>query len=248
MTAAASSPAVLLLHPLGVDRTMWDPLVERLDGMHAFAIDLLGHGAAPPPQTRSSVEDYAAAAADLLRRRDDGPVHVVGVSLGGLVAQVIASAHPELVARLVIVDAVPVYPEQMRQMWRDRATAVRADGMSAVLDPTLALWFTQAARERSTPEVARARDLLAVADPEGYARSCEVLETADTTDRLPSIVAPTLVVCGTEDAPAFTAAAPRMTASIPDARLEWIEGARHAAAFERPDAMRTLLQEFLVTS
>jgi 3-oxoadipate enol-lactonase len=246
MSGRTGEPAVVLLHPLGVDRSVWEPLTDRLTGLHVVAIDLAGHGSAPTPTERSTVQDYAAPVARAIRDSGDQPVHVVGVSLGGLVAQVLAAEQPELVDRVVLVDAVPVYPEQMRQMWRERAEAVRTNGMSAVLEPTLALWFTQAARERMTPEVQHARRLLENADPEGYARSCEVLETADTTELLARIAAPTMVVCGTEDAPAFTAAAPRMVAAIPDARLEWLEGARHAAALERPDAMAALLREFLL--
>jgi 3-oxoadipate enol-lactonase len=246
MMSPTGEPTVVLLHPLGVDRTVWEPLTARLTGLRPVALDLPGHGSAAAPSQRSTVQDFAAAVAQAIRESSDEPVHVVGVSLGGLVAQVLAAEQPELVDRLVIVDAVPIYPEQMRQMWRDRAAAVRAEGMTAVLEPTLALWFTQAARERRSPEAEQVRLLLEAADPEGYARSCEVLETADTTELLADIAAPTLVVCGSEDAPAFTAAAPRMTAAIADARLAWLEGARHAAAFERPDAMAALLREFLL--
>ena len=245
MVSAGVGPPVVLLHPLGVDRTVWRPVEEAVPGFRFLSYDLPGHGATPAPQERCTVEDLSDQLAELLRTADVGPVHVVGVSLGGLVAQALAAREPDLVDHLVVVDAVAVYPSAMRDMWRERAALVRAQGIVPVVVPTLDLWFTVGALERNDSPVRAVRRLLLDTHPEGYARACEVLESADTTDLLECITAPTMVVCGEDDAPAFTAAAPRLAAAIADARLEWLRGARHAGAFEHPSSFAALLASFL---
>jgi 3-oxoadipate enol-lactonase len=132
----------------------------------------------------------------------------------------------------------------MQQMWRDRAVLVRECGMAPVVDPTLELWFTGEARAAEMPVVATTRSLLSAADPDGYAWACDLLASADTRGLLPAIKAPVLVVCGDQDAPAFTEAAPALAATVPDGRLSWLAGARHGAAFERPRELADLLMAF----
>jgi 3-oxoadipate enol-lactonase len=245
MVRAGDGPPVVLLHPLGVDRTVWRQVEMAIPGFRFLTYDLPGHGATPAPGERCTVEDLSDQLADLLRTADVGPAHVVGVSLGGLVAQALAAREPALVDHLVVVDAVAVYPSAMRDMWRERAALVREQGIEPVVVPTLELWFTAGALERDEDVVRTVRRLLRDTNPEGYARACEVLESADTTDLLERITAPTMVVCGEDDAPAFTAAAPLLAESVAGARLEWLTGVRHAGAFEHPSAFAALLASFL---
>lgn len=243
---SGTGPEVLLLHPLGVDRSVWGPVAERLDGFSVLTCDLPGHGQTPRPDGPNDVDAIAGKLAATLREQGSGTVHVVGVSLGGLVAQALAAQHPEAVDRLVVVDAVAAYPPAMRAMWSDRAALVRSAGMQAVIEPTLQLWFTAATLQGGDEVVGHVTRLLRTADPEGYAVACELLAEVDNGPLLADIEAPTLVVCGDDDAPAFTAAAPTMAAAVQDGRLVWLEGLRHAGALERPDAFADLLRSFLV--
>lgn len=244
---------VVLLHPLAAGHRFWTEVVPLLDGHRVHLCDLPGHGDAPVPARRYGVTDLAAwLAAELDRLRaagtgggPDGRFTVVGVSLGGLIAQQLAADRPDLVDRLVLADTVATYPEPMRELWRERAAIARERGMAPLAEPTLTTWFTAAALAAGTPAVALARELFLATDPEGYARACEALETADTTPVLPRITAPTLVVCGDDDMPAFTAAAPALRDAIAGARLEWIGPARHAAVIERPDRFAAALRGFL---
>jgi 3-oxoadipate enol-lactonase len=242
--STGSGPAVLLLHPLGVDRSVWEPVAAQLPGLTVITCDLPGHGETPAGST--AVGDLADQLALALREIGALPAHVVGVSLGGLVGQALAARHPEVVARLVVADAVAIYPPAMQQMWTDRAALVRAEGMGPVVDPTIELWFTQRAREEGRATVADVRGLLEGADPEGYARACELLASVDTRHLLADIAAPTLVVCGDDDAPAFTAAAPVLAGAVRNGELVWIPGARHAGAVEQPEVFAGLLRSFLL--
>ncbi len=242
-SAVGQGPTVLLLHPLGVDRTVWGRLARRLAGFRVLSYDLPGHGASPAPAGPLVVGDLADQAARVLDQ-EAGPAHVVGLSLGGLVAVDLAARHPGVVRSLVVVDAVARYPEAMRRMWHDRAALVRERGMEPVVAPTLDLWFTAEARTGRAPVVGEVEALLRAMDPEGYARACELLAEADTRELLPRVAAPTLVVCGDDDAPPFTAAAPVLAEATGEGRLAWLLGARHAGALEQPEAIADLLRAF----
>ena len=238
---------LLLLHPLVVDRHVWDGISAELPGFRVLTYDFPGHGEAPPPSRTTSIEELAEQLAALLDEHGLSGVHVAGVSLGGLVAQVLATTRPDLVAALALVDAVATYPEPVRQQWRDRQVSAREQGMEHLVEPTLALWFTAQAREQGHPAVALVERAVRAMDPEGYARTCESLETVDLTPLAARITAPTLVVCGEDDAPPFVAAAPWFAATIPGARLVWLSPARHAGVLEQHEQFVTALREFLAT-
>jgi 3-oxoadipate enol-lactonase len=243
--SAGEGPPVLLLHPLGADRSFWDAVVPALDGFEVLTYDFPGHGATPAPEQPYTIEDLADQARSLLADVGHEHVDVVGVSLGGLVAQRLAADAPELVGRLVIVDAVPVYPEPLREMWRDRAGRAPAEGMAPFVDPTLALWFTADLMAGGGEVVESVRRALLDADPRGYALACRALEQADVTGALDRITATTLVVCGEDDAPPFTAAATELAARLPGARVVWLAPARHAGVLEQPEQFRAALVDFL---
>jgi 3-oxoadipate enol-lactonase len=238
-------PAVLLLHPLGVDRSFWDGVLPALDGFEVLTYDFPGHGQTPAPAEPYTIEDLADQARSLLADAGYDRVDVVGVSLGGLVAQQMAADAPQLVRRLVVVDAVAVYPQVLRDMWRDRAARAPVEGLEPFVDPTLGLWFTADTVAEDGPVVDAVRRAFLAGDPRGYALACQALEQADVTGVLDRITAPTLVVCGEDDAPPFIAAARDLGERLPDARVVWLSPARHAGVLEQPDQFRDALLGFL---
>lgn len=229
----------VLLHPLGADRTFWDPVRAELDPGRSVALDLPGHGSAAPLHRGAGVEVFAAAVAGQLAALS-GPVHLVGVSLGGILAQQLAVDRPDLVASVYLVDTVAVYPEAMRRMWHERAETARRGELSSLVQPMVEMWFTPTLVADEDARVQRARESFAGTDAEGYARSCDLLATVDLRDRLAGLTVPAVVVCGEDDAPPFRAAATGLADAAGGAPVYWLPG-RHACAVESAQAFAALL-------
>lgn len=238
---------VVLLHPLGVDGSFWDGVVPALAGFEVLTYDFPGHGRTPVPGQPFTIEDLTEQLVGLLAHAGHSRVDVVGVSLGGLVAQRLAADHPELVRRLVIVDAVAVYPSALKQQWRDRAAKTPVDGLDPLVDPTLSLWFTAERLAEGGDLIEQVRRLLLDTDPTGYARTCQALEEVDLTEVTGRITAPTLVMCGEDDALPFTAASRALAGELAGAQLVWLSPARHAGVLEQPGQFQQALLSFLVT-
>jgi 3-oxoadipate enol-lactonase len=230
-----STPFVFL-HPLGADARFWDPVRAELVPHKSVALDLPGHGSAQPAALGAGIDAYAAAVAHQLDER----AHLVGMSLGGLVAQELGVSRPDLVASVVLVDTVPVYPEPFRQMWRERAGTARQGGLSTLVEPMVAMWFSSELAAASDPRVEQARYTFGSTDPEGYARACDVLAEVDLRDRLASLTVPAMVVCGEDDAPAFREGASWLARATGDGTVHWLPG-RHACAVENPTKFADLL-------
>lgn len=225
----------VFLHPLGADAGFWDPVRAELVPRTSLALDLPGHGTAPPPALGAGIDAYAAAVAEQLGE----PAHLVGMSLGGLVAQELGASRPDLVASVVLVDTVAVYPEPMRQMWRDRADIARTQGLESLVEPMVDMWFSAELAAQADPRVQQARRTFASTDPEGYARTCDVLAGVDLRDRAASLTVPAVVMCGQDDAPPFRDAATWL-ATATRGSPHWLPG-RHACAVEHPASFVELL-------
>jgi 3-oxoadipate enol-lactonase len=236
------SRPLVLLHPLGTDGGFWRPVLEHLGDETVLTPDLPGHGTAPAAAGPTLADLGRAVLADLDQAGLDR-VDLVGLSIGGLVGQYLAATAPERVARLVLVDTVVTYPPEMRDMWRSRAAAVRAEGTAAFVEPTLALWFTAGFRAAGGPVVAAAAAGVVRSPAEGYARACDLLARVDTAELLAEIRCPTLVMCGDDDAPPLVAAARQLAGTLSDARVAWLPG-RHAAAVENPAEFAAVLRGF----
>jgi 3-oxoadipate enol-lactonase len=230
------SAPLVFLHPLGADACFWDPLRAELGERTSMALDLLGHGSTALPELGAGIDAYATAVAEQLV----GPVHVVGMSVGGLVAIEIAVARPDLVASVVLLDTVSVYPESFQHTWRERAHTARTSGLTSLVEPMVEMWFSAELAAAADPRVEQARRTFISTDPEGYARTCDMLAEVDLRDRVTSLAVPAVVVCGEDDAPAFRNGANSLAGATGDGSVQWLPG-RHACAVENPTKFADLL-------
>lgn len=232
---------IVLLHPLASGPDFWNGVRAHLPAQHLLSCDL----AAATPAAGLGLTALTDAVATEITPYDDGDVTIVGVSLGVLVALDLSQRYPALVSRMVLADGVPIYPEPMQQMWRERATTARTVGITGLLEPTLRLWFSPATLTAGGPVLDAATRTFLAFDPLCYARQCEILEQADLRGAAEKVTVPTLVVCGTNDAPPFVEAARWFHRTIDHSELRWIDGGYHAAAMEFPAEFAGLVEGFL---
>ena len=200
---AGAGPPLVMLHCLGVDHRFWDFAAGLARDFTVLRYDLPGHGASVVPAGPYRIADLAAQLADILRAHGIVRAHVAGISLGGLIAQAFAAAHPDRVHRLILIDTTPRYVDEMRAMWDQRAAIARTQGVAPLIDDLLNVWFSAAALARDGTGVRYVREALRRCPGEGYALACEALKAADLAGDAAQIVAPTLVVCGDDDISSF---------------------------------------------
>ena len=235
---------VLLLHPVGLDATCWESQVEALmSSYRVLRVDLRGHGRSdvpPPPYTLSG---FAADVDTLLRQLGLAPADVIGLSLGGMVAQVLALEHPTDVRSLVLVDTNSTLSAEARRAMVERGEAARWGGMTSILDSTLSRWFTPGFM--GSEIVAGTRKRLLADDVEGWAAAWRAISELDTEPRLPEIRVPTLVIIGENDLSVPVSRARAMADRISGAAFHVVPGAPHMAPLERPDLFNPPVLEFL---
>jgi 3-oxoadipate enol-lactonase len=239
------APTVVLAGSLGSTLAMWAPQVPVL-GQHFRVVryDARGHGGSPIPPGPYSIDDLVDDVVALLDTVQVERAHVVGLSLGGMMAMRLAAREPTRVDRLVLACTSPLLTPP--QAWAERAALVRSQGTAAVADAVVARWLTDERRAAHPEEVQWLADMIAATPAEGYASSCTAIETMDLRADLPRITAPTLVIGGAEDPSMPRAHQEAIVAAIPGARLRMVEHAAHLASFEQPDVVNAMLLAHLI--
>jgi pimeloyl-ACP methyl ester carboxylesterase len=235
----AGEPLVLL-HGVGLDRTIWDPLLPYLEGFEVVLCDLPGHGASPALAGPTDLAALAAAVREVV----DRPAHVVGFSLGGLVAERLALDEPDGVRSLTLVATVADRDEAARAAVRRRLASAAAN-LHGSFEAALARWFGGGLGARAPRHVANVRAALHRADPASYLACYAVFAEADAEvwPELPRIAAPVLAITGAEDAGSTPAMAAKIAAAVPDGRAETVPHARHLLPLEAPEALARAIIE-----
>lgn len=242
---AGSGPFVTFCHSLATDHTIWSSQAKTLqDRYSVLTYDLRGHGrtsASSGAYTLELLADDVLALWDALRIDAS---HVVGISLGGMIAQTLALRARKRVASLVLADTSSFYPPDAASNFNERAHLVSEQGVGVMVDSTLERWFTTAYRAARPEVLERIGNLIRGTSVAGYAGCCQAISKLNTFEHLDEIRCPALVIVGEEDQGTPPEMARALAGGIKGARLEIIPGA-HLTCIEQADHFNRLLSDFL---
>lgn len=248
---SGTGPPVVLSHGLLWSTRLFDPQVVALRARYrCVAYDHRGQGrSADDAAGAIDLETCYADAVALLEALALGPVHWVGLSMGGFVGMRLAARRPDLVRSLALLETTAAAEAPAAApRYRRLALAARLLGVRAVAGRVMPIMFgrtflTDPARAE---ERAEWRTRLAGNRRAIWRAVLGVVERAPLADvELARITAPTLVVVGDEDVATPPAHAEHLAACIPGARLAVVGGAGHSCTVEQPARVNALLADFL---
>jgi pimeloyl-ACP methyl ester carboxylesterase len=241
-------PDVLLIGGLGDTVESWQFQLDGLsDRYRMTAFDNRGAGRTAMPDGPLTVEAMADDAAGVLRALDIPAAHVAGFSGGSLIAQELALRHPQLVRSLVLQSTWPA-PDPYLRKWGQfvRWLVEAAPSERAFLEGFFLDIYTPRAHNDGTVEQI-IEEVLAFPHkqaPEDVQRSLDAFLEHDTSDRLPQIAAPTLVLAGGLD----TTSRPELCRAVADliagARFELMDQESHQPFQEVPDFWNARVDAF----
>ena len=236
----------VFVHPVGMDLTYWGEQIEALHGSHDLvAYDLPGNGSTPGTPADWTFDVAAETLAEVVRSIGVGRVNVVGISIGGMIAQAFALAHPEAMHSLVLIGTAATFPDDERSFARGRAATARSDGMAAIIPSTLERWFTPETTARRPDIVDRVRKSMLADDPTIYAAMWDMIAELDFAPRLGELTCPALIMTGATDPICPPAIARAMHAGIAGSDLTMVPDAAHMCILEQPGFINDRLAVFL---
>ena len=241
-----TSTPLVLVHGVGLDHTMWLPVMAILARRRTIAYDMVGHGRAAKPAGPCTLDTFVeqlAAIVDVL----DCDIDLVGFSMGALVAQGLAlSDKSSRIRRMVLLNGVYDRSPAERRAILDRVAEVRNGGFAATIEPAIERWFTPSFAAARPDVLATVRQRLRANNEGAYADAYEVFATADAelAGRVGSIVTPTLVATGRGDRRSTPAMAEALAKSLPNGQSMILNRLRHLTPVEAPNVVATLIDEF----
>jgi 3-oxoadipate enol-lactonase len=171
-------------------------------------------------------------------------IALVGLSLGGMIAQSFALLYPDRVSSVVLAHTFSRVGEPMIAAWNERRSAVASQGMTSQVASTLERWFAPQFRQSAPLTVEWIAGMIRATQPAGYIGAAEAIQHLDYLDRLRELRQPTLVVAGSEDKGTSPAVA-EMCAQLPNASLLVLENAGHLGCVDQPVPFTERVGEFL---
>ncbi|MFT3707909.1 MAG: alpha/beta hydrolase [Archangium sp.] len=239
-----SGPPVLLLHGLGSSAFDWSRVAPLLPGFRLLMPDARGHGQSDKPAGKYGVALSAHDIAAMLDALGLKSVHVVGLSMGGMIGFQLAVDRPDLVGSLTAINSGPsmaVKGIAMRVALTIRTFVIRTFGPAAMARMIAKKLFPEPSQQAMRDEVEKR---IGANDRDVYLRSTQGLIGWTMEERLGELKCPVLVV-GSEHDYTTVDFKRAYTDKIKGARLEVIKGSRHFATFDAPEAVAALLNPFL---
>ncbi len=237
-------PALVFSNSLGTDFRIWDPMIAHLPpGFRILRYDTAGHGLSD----HAGAQSIEAHANDLIALMDHvgiGQASLIGLSVGGLIAQAVGKAAPQRLSKIVFCDTA--HKIGTDDIWNDRIAMIERDGMQAVLDATLERWFTSAFRE-TAPDFALWRAMLLRTPVAGYCDLGRAIRDADFTGDCGALDIEALCICGADDGSTPPALMQDFAARLPRARYIELDACGHIPCVEQPARLAQEIAAFAAT-
>jgi 3-oxoadipate enol-lactonase len=240
------APFVTLSHSLAANIDLWElqlPVLRRK--YRILRLDTRGHGGSSAPPGPYTMEMLAADAIGLLDILAVRRTHFVGISMGGMIGQVLARRYPDRLEKLVLCDTTGRVPPEMGPIWEERIRTAQTEGMQALAGQTLERWLSREFRLNQPELTGRIRNMILNTPVAGYAGCCRAISMFDLFDELSKVAVPTLIVTGEKDEHAPVSAAEAIQRQIKGSELAVMPGALHLSNIETAEFFNRRLARFL---
>nr|WP_233517228.1 3-oxoadipate enol-lactonase [Pseudotabrizicola alkalilacus] len=241
LSGPEGAPPLVLLHALGTNLRLWDGVVARLPGHRILRMDMRGHGLSDVPPGPYAMGALIHDVERVMAQAGLRDAVVVGLSVGGMIAQGLAVKRLDLVRGMVLSNSAARIG--IASQWQTRIEAVRAGGLEAIADATLERWFGRNWRE--LPELPQMRAMLLATPPEGWMGAAAAIAGTDFYTPTAGLTLPTLAIAGLRDGSTPPDLVKETADLILGSRFQLIRGAGHLPMVEQPDAYTDALRGFL---
>ena len=239
---------LVFLHGVGGGHHAWEAQLPYFGGLGypAHAWDQPGYGHSPIIEP-CDLEHVSASLARLIESLDDGPVVLIGHSMGGLIAQEAYVRYPKLIKALALCFTSPAFAGGNSEFTK-KFIAARIDPLDqgkTMADIAKALMPTMRGAVSDPAGLELAEKIMSGIAPDTYRQAVHLLTTFDRRKELADIKVPTLLVAGSDDKTAPPAMMEKMAGKIPGAEYVLLQGCGHLGPMDQPDAFNDALHFFL---
>jgi 3-oxoadipate enol-lactonase len=240
----ASDTTFLFINSLGTDFRIWNDVAEILRQYgNILLFDNRGHGLSSIVEDTTTVDDFADDAEGLLKYLSINKCIPVGLSVGGMIAQILAVRTPSKFPKLILCDTR--HKIGNAQIWNDRIATVNEKGLTSIADGVMQRWFSESFHEAHPEKVKGYKNMLERTPANGYIQTVVAIRDGDLTDTAKRIKIPTLCIVGSEDKSTSPEEVKNLSDLIAGSRFEIIHGSGHIPCVDNPELLSKLIIDFI---
>lgn len=235
---------IIFIHGVGLDLNIWSEQVKALSSKYrVICYDMMGHGKSACPLGPYNLEHFVKQLDDLFAYLNLSEAHLIGFSMGGLVAQSYTLSNPHKVSSLTIMSSVSKRSKEQREGILARVEQVEKQGHKATIEAAIQRWFSKPFVENHTETVKQIQKCLENNHPDAYLSAYRVFATADEElyEKLERIKCPTLIITGELDQGSTPEMAELMAKVIPHSEVVIFPGIKHMLPIEAAESLNQLL-------
>jgi len=240
--------SLIFIHGVGLDLTMWEKQVEDLSKhFRVISYDMVGHGGSEHPPGPYSLSQFVEQLAELMNHLRIEKSHIIGFSMGGMVAQAYALKYPDKVKTLTIMNAVANRTKEQRNAVLKRVEEVKRTGPLATIEPAIKRWFNLEFMDLQEETVSKIRERLQTNDAASYLAAYTLFATADEElwPQIQQINIPTQIITGENDLGSNPEMARQMHEMIVGSELMIVPNMRHMLPIEGAEIVNEAIRSFI---
>ena len=237
---------LMFIHGVGLDHQMWDPQIDNLKEFSTITYDLLGHGKTPCKKDKLNLSDFSNQLNEILEYLNINKIHLVGFSLGSLIALDFASKLGDKIDKLILIGTTYKRSSEERSLVLDRYNKAKLN--KPISKQALKRWFTDEYLEKNPNTYDLFMDILNKnsEDHKNFLKAYELFANYDDKAQvIQDITLETLVITGSDDPGSTPAMSKELTKDLANSRYVEIKNGKHLCSIECADDVNMNIRNFI---
>ena len=236
---------IVFIHGVGLTKEIWEPQINFFKDYNILTYDLLGHGKTPLKKSKVDFEDLSKQLAKLINELNFNKIHLVGFSLGALIARHFASKHSDRLSSLIIHGSIYKRTEEQKRVVRNRFEVAKLK-RPASKQTAIRRWLSENFIKKNPDIYKKIYSILEQNNHEDFLKCYEIfVNYIDNDIMLKKIKVNTLITTGENDIGSTPEMSKNLSKMIPGSKFVEIKGGKHLCGIECANDVNITFKEFI---
>jgi len=236
---------IIFVHGVGLTKEVWDPQINFLKDYNTLTYDLLGHGKTPLKKSKVSFEDFSKQLVKLINELNFKKIHLVGFSLGALIARHFAAEHSDRLRSLIILGSIYKRTEEQKRVVKNRFEVAKMDKPDSK-KTALRRWLSDDFSKKNPKIYEKIYSILEKNNRLNFLKCYEIfVNYVDDDNMLKKINVNTLIATGENDVGSTPEMSKNLSKMIQGSKFIEIKKGKHLCSIECADDVNITFKEFI---
>ena len=236
---------IVFVHGVGLTKEIWEPQINFFKGYNTLTYDLLGHGKTPLNKSRLSFDDFSSQLFNLINKLNFNKIHLVGFSLGALIARHFSAKHNDRLSSLIIHGSIYKRTEEQKRVIQNRFEAAKTN-KAASKQAAIRRWLSENFIKKNPDAYKKIYSILEKNNHKDFLKCYEIfVNYVDDDSMLKKIKVNTLITTGENDVGSTPEMSKNLRKMIQGSKFVEIKEGKHLCGIECANDVNVVFKEFI---